>query len=134
MAIKEEKPKKSSLLEVLSKEYKYENLILAVLALIICAYSAMLLNGELLISADTPVIGAKPKVFAWILMIIGLISLLVVLVPFYKPAIPELKKLSWPDRNKFLGNIARVFIVMIILCVCFVIYDYFLVMLFEAVC
>lgn len=134
MAIKEEKPKKSSLLEVLSKEYKYENLILAVLALIICAYSAMLLNGELLISADTPVIGTKPKVFAWILMIIGLISLLVVLVPFYKPAIPELKKLSWPDRNKFLGNIARVFIVMIILCVCFVIYDYFLVMLFEAVC
>lgn len=134
MAIKKEKPKRSSLAEILSKEYKYENLILAVLALIICAYSAMLLTGELIISADTPVIGAKPKIFAWILMIIGLVSLFVVLVPFYKPAIPELKRLSWPNKNKFLGNIARVFIVMIILCICFVIYDYFLVMFFEAVC
>ena len=70
----------------------------------------------------------------WIMMAIGVISLLYVVIPFYKPALPELKKMDWPTKNKFLGNVARVLIVMLVLCVCFVIYDYFLVKFFEAVC
>lgn len=135
MAVKNtEKPKRSSLLETLANEYKISDIILAVLALIICAFSAMLLKGETTISPDVPIIGTHPKIFAWVIMAIGVVSLLFVVIPFYKPALPELKKMDWPTKNKFLGNIARVLIVMLVLCVCFVIYDYFLVMFFEAVC
>lgn len=135
MAVKNtEKPKRSSLLETIANEYKITDIVLAVLALIICAFSAMLLKGELTISPDVPIIGAHPKLIMWIMMAIGVISLLYVVIPFYKPALPELKKMDWPTKNKFLGNVARVLIVMLVLCVCFVIYDYFLVKFFEAVC
>lgn len=134
MAIKEKnQPKKSSLLQVLAKEYKYENLLLAFLAFVLCAYSAMIIKGELFIKESAAVIGAHPKAFAWCLMIFGIFSLLLVLVPFFKPAVPELRKITWADGKSFLTDTVRVLIFMAIMAIAFVIYDYYLVKLFEVV-
>lgn len=134
MAIKEKnQPKKSALLQVLTKEYKYENLLLAFLAIILCAYSAMIIKEELYIKESAAIIGSYPKAFAWCLMAFGVFSLLLVLVPFFRPAVPELRKITWADRKSFGADTVRVMIFMCVMAIVFVIYDYYLVQLFEVI-
>ena len=81
-----EKKAKKGTLSILSKEYKYENLILAFLA-----------------------------VFAIVLVGLGVISLLLVALPFYKPSFDEAKHITGLKKSEFLVNIARVLIFIFIL-------------------
>src|SRR3989339_675969 len=74
MAIKQKQvEQKSKLLEVLTTEYKWENLLLGILAT---------LSG----------------------------ALALVIYPFFLPALPELKKITWPTLPKFVDHAVRTLI------------------------
>ena len=120
MAIKQKnEEQKSKLLEVLTTEYKWENLLLGILATISAALALMIISGNTLlqIRPDFPILGQGNNglIFAWVLFIISFFGLALVIYPFFLPAIPELKKISWPSWAKFLDNSVRVIIFVIIL-------------------
>ncbi len=122
MAIKEKKrpeEEKSKLLEVLTTEYKWENLLLGILATLSGALSLMIISGNTLlqINEDFPVLGQEPNglIFAWVLFAISVFGLILVVYPFFLPALPELKKISWPTRSKFIDASVRVLIFLFIL-------------------
>ncbi len=120
MAIKqkqEEQP--SKLLEVIKTEYRWENLLLGILATIAIAISIMIISGNTLlqINPDFPILGEGNNgiIFAWVLFAISAFGLFLVLYPFFLPAIPELKKISWAKWSKFLDNSVRVLVFLIVL-------------------
>jgi preprotein translocase subunit SecE len=120
MAIKQkETEKQSKLLEILTTEYKWENLLLGVLATISGALALMIISGNTLlqINSSFPILGQEPNglIFAWVLFIISVFGLILVIYPFFIPAIPELKKITWPTRPKFIDHSIRVLIFLFIL-------------------
>lgn len=107
----------------LSKEYKYENLIMVFFALFAIVMGALILTGALVIDKNFFLIGSYPKVAAWILVGLGVVTLLLVLYPFYKPSFDEAKHIKGLKRSEFLINIVRVLVFIIILALVFFLYD-----------
>lgn len=112
MAIKQKQTEqKSKLLEVLTTEYKWENLLLGILATISGALALMIISGNTLlqINSNFPILGQGNNgvIFAWVLFAISVFGLILVIYPFFLPAIPELKKISWPSMPKFVDHAVR---------------------------
>ncbi len=129
MAIKQKQEEQSSkLMEVLKTEYRWENLLLGVLAIIAIAISVMIISGNKLLQIDPnfPVLGEGSNgiIFAWVLFAISAFGLFLVLYPFFLPAVPELKKISWAKWSKFLDNSVRVLVFLIILTGFLLLYDF----------
>jgi preprotein translocase subunit SecE len=120
MAIKQ-KPteQKSKLVEILTTEYKWENLLLGILATVSGALALMIISGTgpLRIEPSFPVLGQEPNglIFAWVLFVISVFGLILVIYPFFLPAIPEIKKITWPTKSKFLDAAGRTLIFLFIL-------------------
>ncbi len=115
MAIKQKQvEQKSKLLEVLTTEYKWENLLLGVLATISGALALMIITGSTVLSIreNFPVLGQGNNglIFAWVLFAISVFGLILVIYPFFLPAFPELKKITWPTWPKFLDHAVRTMI------------------------
>ena len=55
------------------------------------------------------------KLFAWILIGLAAISLVLVFIPFYRPSLSEIKNLSGLSKSQFLLNVARTFIFIVVL-------------------
>ena len=96
------KPKKNRLAEVFMKDYRFEGLILLILAIVAIVLGVLILVGTLTIDANIPVLGDYPKVFAWILVGLGVVSLGLAVWPFYKPSVEEVKRVTWPTGKQFL--------------------------------
>ena len=128
MAIKEKSKelKQSKLQEILSTEYKWETYLLGVLAVVAIALGLLIFTDVLTVNESTPIIGNYPKLFAWIITIVGAIGLILFAVPLFKPAVPELKKLSWPTWRVFVANTTRVFIFLIVMSLLFMLYESFI--------
>lgn len=124
MAIKEKTEKKGKLLDVLKTEYKWENIVLAILASLALAFSLMIINGTLVVRPDFPIIGSYPLLFAWILFAVAVIGILLVVAPFFAQAIPELRRISWADFKTASDAVIKVFIFIIILASLFIVFDY----------
>ena len=112
MAIKQKQTEqKSKLLEVLTTEYKWENLLLGILATISGALALMIISGNtiLQINSNFPILGQGNNgvIFAWVLFAISVFGLILVIYPFFLPAIPELKKITWPSMPKFVDHAVR---------------------------
>lgn len=130
MAIKErDKQEKSKLMEVLTTEYKWENLLLGFLAIASSALAAMIINKTLTIDASFPILGSGNNgiIFAWFLLAISLIGLLLVILPFLQAAFPELKKISWPSKKKYLENTAKTLVYVAVLTLTLVLFDYLII-------
>lgn len=130
MAIKErDKQEKSKLMEVLTTEYKWENLLLGFLAIASAALAAMIINKTLTIDASFPILGSGNNgiIFAWFLLAISLIGLLLVILPFLQAAFPELKKISWPSKKKYLENTAKTLVYVVVLTLTLVLFDYLII-------
>ncbi|MDI6453512.1 preprotein translocase subunit SecE [Peloplasma aerotolerans] len=128
MAIKQKTTEqKSKLIEVLTTEYKWENLLLGILATLSGALALMIISGNSLlqINADFPILGQGNNgiIFAWVLFAISLFGLILVIYPFFLPALPELKKITWPTLPKFIDHGVRVIIFLIILTGIILIYN-----------
>ena len=96
------KPKKNRLAEVFMKDYRFEGLILLILAVVAIVLGVLILVNTLTIDDSIPVLGDYPKVFAWILVGLGVISLGLAVWPFYKPSVEEVKRVTWPTGKQFL--------------------------------
>jgi preprotein translocase subunit SecE len=120
MAVKQKNiEEKSKLLEVLSKEYKWENLLLGVLATLSAGLALMIISGNSLlqINPNFPILGQEPNgtIFSYVLLVISLFGMILVVYPFFIPAIPEIKKIIWPTRSKFIDHSVRTLIFLFIL-------------------
>lgn len=115
----------SRILEYLKNEHKWENYVLLILSFMALILGCLILNGTLEVSEDFPLIGNFPKVFAWILVGLSILAIALSLWPFFKPAFPELKKVSWPKGRQFGADVARVFIFLLILVSVLLLFDAF---------
>jgi len=113
MAIKQkQEEQKSKLLEVITTEYRWENLLLGVLATIAMAISLIIIspnNTLLTINSDFPILGSGNNglIFAWVLFGISAFGLILVIYPFFLPAFPEIRKISWAKWPKFIDSSVR---------------------------
>ena len=128
MAIKEKNKEvqKSKIVEILFTEYKWETYLLGFLSTVAIALGLLIFANVLTVSETTPLIGNYPKFFAWIITIVGSIGLVLFAIPLFKPAVPELKKLTWPTWRVFVANSTRVFIFIIVLAGVFLLYEAFI--------
>lgn len=117
MAIKQkQEEQKSKLIEVLQTEYRWENLLLGVLAVIAIGVSLLIISGTLGDNGSIEFLsGTNLIILAWVLLGISIFGLILVIYPFFLPAFPEIKKISWPKWPKFLDNAARVFLFLAII-------------------
>ena len=127
MAIKEKKEGKSSKIRtILTTEYKWETYLIGVLSCVALALGLLMVTNVLTIKDTVPIIGTYPKVFQWIILGLGLIGLVLFAIPFFRPAVPEIKKLEFPTFRVFIANTTRVFIFIIVLTLLFLLYEAFI--------
>lgn len=120
---KPEKKKTNWVAKIFTKEYKFESVLLLVLAVIAMVLGFMVISGDLVINPKVYFIGEYPMVFAWVLFILGVLSLLLSVYPFFKPSFAELKRVNWPTAGKLFKNLAIVFAYILILSIFFVAAD-----------
>ena len=119
--------------DYLKEEHKWETWLFIVVSLITLLLGSLVINGALIVRDNFPVIGSRPKLFAWILIIFGALGLGYAIWPFFKPAMPELKKVTWLTMPKFIGNCVRVFVFLIIFIALFLMYDYLMIEIFDLI-
>lgn len=144
MAEKNENLKKENkILTIFTKEYKYEGIILLFLSLIALVLGTLVLMGissegssGLVINENVFLIGDYPSAFAWILIVLGAVSLILAVWPFYKPSIAEAKRISWSTKGQLLKNTAIVFAFILSMSIFFILSDWifgYVVKLFELI-
>ncbi len=127
MAIKEKQvEKKSKLWEILSKDYRWESYVFFLISLVVLLLGVLILVGTISIAEDAFLIGPISNIFAWIMVVFGALALIYAVYPFFKPAFPEIKRISWLKGKKYFGNVVRVFIFIIVLALLFLLYDMFI--------
>lgn len=122
---KEKKQKKPSrIASVFVKEYKYEWVVLLILSIMAIVLGVIFLNNQFgLTLEDVYLIGDYPKVFSWLLIVLGVLSLLLSVAPIYKPSIVELKRVTWPKRGDMFKNTLTVLIFSIAMALFFFVAD-----------
>ncbi len=118
--------KPSRILEYLKTEHKWENYLFLTVSVIVLMLGVLILTGVLVVRNDFPVIGQNSTVYGWILVVVASLGTLYALFPFYKPCFPEFKKITWLKGMKFVGDIVRVFLFIIIFTLLFLLYDSFI--------
>lgn len=130
MAVKEKTvEKQSKLKEILVTEYRWENLLLLVLATLSSALALIIIinQGPISIDSNFPILGNRTSqlVFSWILLLISLLGVGLVIAPFVGPSIPELKKITWAKRSEFIDHSTRVIL--------FILFFVFIIIAFDIV-
>lgn len=126
MAIKKrDVEEKSKLIEVLKNDYRWENLLLGLVAVFATALSVMIINKSLTISPDFPVLGqgSNGLIFAWILLVISVLGIILVIFPYIYASLPEVKRISWSHGKEYLDNTIRTFIFVISLTLVLFLFD-----------
>lgn len=122
---KKKKEEKSRILEVLTKEYKYENLVLGALALIVALIACYLITGDLVFNSGWNFIQGREKAIGWGLVLFAGGIIVALLVPFFKPSMEEVDKVTFPDGKEMRIQSTRVFAFMIFFAVIFLILGVF---------
>lgn len=135
MAKNVEETKKNKVLEILSKEYPFERLLLGILGIVVLVLGVYLVEGTVLSIRytdfwlfNTPL---KITIFSIFVIIVGAVSFLLSVWAFFQPSLSEMKKVSWPDSPTILNHSARVFGFIIVLSLFFVFADVGLIPLFD---
>ena len=97
--------------------------------------SVLIINKTLTIDSAFPVLGKGNNaiIFASFLLVISLLGLLLVLVPFFIPAWPELKIISWPKWAKFMENTAKTLLFVVVLTLSLLLFDYVILGVIERI-
>ncbi len=115
-----EKEKKNRVMDVLLKEHKWENLILAILAVFAIELGVLILSGSYLsIPEEAFLIGKYWKAFSWILVVLGAVSFILAVSSFFVPSLAEIKHVTGLKKGEFFWNVVKVFIFSIILALFF---------------
>lgn len=125
-----EERKQNKALYILTHDFKYEGLILLLLAVIAIVLGAMIVVGVntggqsgLVVNPNAFLIGDFPAAFAWILIALGIVSFILAVWPFYKPSISELRRVSWPTKGILMSNVGTVFSFILALAMFFFVVD-----------
>ncbi len=139
-------PQKSSRVwEILKKEYTFENWLLALLAPILLLYGVYIVIGKFGSVNLTAILGSsgvaiidfffnttlKRVLTGSFLILIGLLVIIYLFIPYMRPSIVEMKKVSWPTTKTLAINSSRVFAFLLFLMLVFTIYGFFLDPLFR---
>ncbi len=141
--------------EILKKEYTFENWLLAILAPILMLYGVYIILGKFgydvkngtqyLFQAPSLNLGSSSYAFinfffntdlkriltGSVLLALGLGVLIYVFIPYLKPSIVEMKKVSWPTSKQLASNTARVFSFLVFLMIVFTIYQFIIDPIFK---
>ena len=117
----QEKPNRIA--QFLNTEYKFENFLLVALSLFAIVFGVLILQDTFSIPADAFLVGQYGDVFAWVLIVLGVISLLLWAIPFYRPSISEIKHIKGLKRREFLGHVLKVVVFTIVLALIFFVFD-----------
>ena len=116
-----EKPNRIA--QFLNTEYKWENFLLVGLSLFAIVFGVLILQDTFSIPENAFLVGDYADLFAWVLIVLGVISLLLWAVPFFRPSISEIKHIKGLKRKEFLGNILKVILFTIALALVFFLFD-----------
>ncbi len=119
--------------EYLKEEHKWENWLFLGVSIVVLVLGLLIVNGSLVVKENFPIIGSAPMVFAWILVGIAALGILYALYPFFKPAFPEFKKITWLTLPKFIANSIRVFLFIGLFVGLFILYDTLMAELFMII-
>ena len=119
--------------EYLKEEHKWENWLFLGVSIVVLVLGLLILNGSLVVKEDFPLIGSFPNAFAWILVGLASVGILYALYPFFKPAFPEFKKITWLTWPKFLANSLRTFLFIALFTGLFILYDTLMAELFMLI-
>ena len=114
------------IIEYLKTEHKWENYVFILVAALTLVLGGLMLTGFLVPNDNIPFIRDNSFLFAVVLTVIGFAGLIYALFPFFKPAFPEFKKITWLTLPKFVANSIRVFIFLIIFALLFQLYESFI--------
>ena len=109
--------------QFISTTYKFENFILIALAIFAIVFGVLILNGTLTIPETAFIVGSFGNVFAWILVGLGAISLVIVAIPFYRPSIDEVQHVKGYKVSEFFRNVLIVIVFTIVLAILFFLFD-----------
>lgn len=115
--------KKSPVMQILTKEYKYESLFLVLISVVIMVVSAYIINGTLTIDPGFPVLGNFPLVSAIVFFVAGFIGLVVGSWPIFKPSFKEIGRLTPPTKATYGDHTVKVFTFILGLTAIFLIFD-----------
>ena len=94
MAKKPVETKSSKVLEILRKEYPFERILLGVLGLIVLVLGVYLIEGEILAIrlTDMWIFNSDTKIliFSIFIIVIGAVSFLMAVWPFFVPSVGEM--------------------------------------------
>lgn len=117
---KGKKVEKSRIFEVLTKEYKYENLILGILAVTVAVLSVYLIDPKgLTFTGSFPALEGREKVIGWSLLIFSLAIIVSLLYPFFKPSFEETRKVTFPTKQQITKESTIVFVFIVIFALIF---------------
>lgn len=134
MAVKEKtQDKPSRIWQYLKETHKWENYVFLFFSVVVLLLGLLILTGALTIKESAWLIGDYPKLFAWILVGLAGVFTLYGLFPFFKPALPEIKKVSWLTFGKFVANSVRVLLFLVIFALLFLLYDAFISLLLAKI-
>ena len=135
----------SRVMSILKKEYAFENWVLAILSPVLILYGVYIVMGKFGTIDLAAVLGNSGRGFidffflttlrriftGTFLILIGTLVLAYLLIPYIRPSVSELKKVSWPTSRTLATNSLRVFTFLIFLSLVFVLYSFALNPLFE---
>lgn len=137
----------SKVMEILKKEYKFENWLLAILSPVLILYGVYILLGKFGTVDLAAILGTSgigvidfffnttlKRIFTGaFLVIIGVLVLIYLLIPYVRPSVAEMKKVSWPTGKTLALNSSRVFTFLIFLMLVFYLYSAILNPLFKLI-
>jgi preprotein translocase subunit SecE len=122
-----ETSKTSKVIEILRKEYPFEQILLGILGLLVIVLGVYLIEGvRFQITLTSWWIfntATKRLLFSIFIVVLGTVSFFMAVWPFIVPSIAEMKKVTWPGQKAILNHVARVFGFIIFISLFFVLFD-----------
>ena len=124
----------SRVMAILKKEYAFENWLLAILSPVLILYGVYIVTGKFGTVNLADILGNAPQGFIQFffatslrriltgsfLILIGALVLIYLMIPYFRPSIIEMKKVTWATSKVLARNSARVFMFLLVLAVFFV--------------
>jgi preprotein translocase SecE subunit len=132
-------------MEILKKEYKFENWLLAILSPVLILYGVYIVVGKFGSVDLTAILGnagigfidwffdtdLKRILTGTFLIVVGSLVIVYLLIPLFRPSFAELKKVSFPTAKKLGKDSFSVFGFLLFLLFVFILYGFALDPLFK---
>jgi preprotein translocase SecE subunit len=137
--------KHSRVMEILKKEYAFENWLLGILSPILILYGIYIIMGKFGSVNLTTILGSSGVAFidfffettlkrvltGTFLILVGSLVIVYLAIPILRPSLAEMKKVSWPSGKQLASDSGKVFAFLLFLMLVFTVYGFALDPLFK---